>query len=111
MRLTNAMVRIISTTPIKSSMIWVLASLGARRSTKVMPMPESRNTRGRMTGSALGARTRQEMCAAINATMRPMGTARLLAVSCSPSLSTLIAKSTTTTGMAANKSSSSVFLL
>ena len=54
---------------------WFMARLGARRVTKVMPIPERKKTMGRIAGSAPGAKMRAAMCAAVKAANRPMGTA------------------------------------
>ena len=65
-----------------------MADDGARRVTKVMPMPESTKTTGRMAGSAPGARKRTPMCAAAKAAKRPSGTASVLNVSAVPVVTT-----------------------
>ncbi len=60
----------------KSQATWPVARSGARRVTKVMPMPESRKTSGRMAGSAPGARRRMAKWATVKAAKSPMGTER-----------------------------------
>ena len=62
-------------TDMKSHRTWFSAKSGARRVTKAMPMPESRKTTGKITGSASGARIRTATWAAANATKSPTGTA------------------------------------
>ena len=81
---TSASTPTIVATDTKSQTTWPVASSGARRVTKVMPMPESTKTMGRMAGSAPGANTRTPMCAAMKATMRPMGTASVVRLSSAP---------------------------
>ena len=63
---------------------WLMARLGAKRVTKVMPMPERRKTTGRIAGSAPGAKMRAAMCAAVKAANRPMGTASVWNESAAP---------------------------
>ncbi len=72
----------------KSQSTCLRAKSGARRVTKVMPMPASTNTMGRMAESALGAVRRTAMCAATKATARPMGTSSVVALSASPDCTT-----------------------
>ena len=67
---------------------WLMASAGFTRVTNVMPMPESRNTTGRMAGSAPGARKRTAMWAAAKAANRPMGTASVWNESAAPVVTT-----------------------
>ena len=68
----------------KSQTTWLTEASGARRVTKLMPMPESTRTIGRIAGSAPGARNRMAMWAAAKATTRPMGTASVWTLSSSP---------------------------
>ena len=75
----------------KSHITWLAARSGVRRVTKVMPMPDSRNTSGRMAGSAPGARNRTAMWAATKATMSAMGTNRVERVTVPPSVTTYMA--------------------
>ncbi len=61
-------------TETNSHMTWDMAEFGASRVTKVMPMPESTNTMGRIAGSAPGAKKRTATWAAAKAAKRPRGT-------------------------------------
>ena len=70
---------------------WLIARLGLTRVTKVMPMPDSANTIGKIAGSAPGAKMRTAICAAAKAAKRPSGTARVWNVSAVPVLTTNIA--------------------
>ena len=47
---------IMTTTEIKSQIVWLTARFGESLVTMVIPIPESTNTIGRMAGSAAGAR-------------------------------------------------------
>ena len=67
---------------------WPMARLGARRVTKVMPMPDITNTMGRMAGSAPGAKMRAATCAAAKAANRPSGTASVSKASSAPVVTT-----------------------
>ena len=67
---------------------WLIARLGARRVTNVMPTPESKNTTGRIAGSAPGAKMRAAMWAAANAANRPRGTASVVNESSVPVVTT-----------------------
>ena len=78
-------------TPMNSQVTWPIASLGASLVTKVMPMPDSTKTMGRMAGSAPGARNLMATCATANATNNAMGTASVDTESAAPVLMTYIA--------------------
>ena len=58
----------------KSHTTWLTAASGARRVRKVMPVPESAKTMGRIAESAPGARKRMATCAAAKAANSPIGT-------------------------------------
>ena len=74
-----------------SQTTWLLASLGARRVTKVMPMPESTNTIGSMAGSAPGASRLMARCATAKAAKSPMGTPSVARLSSTLAFTTYIA--------------------
>lgn len=75
----------------KSHMTWRIASSGARRVTKVMPIPDSKNTTGNIAESAAGAKNLIARCAIAKAAARPIGTASVLNEMSAPVFITYIA--------------------
>ena len=88
---TTASVPTMRATPRNRKITWPSEASGCRRVTKVMPMPESVNTMGRIAGSAPGAKMRTPIWAAANAANSPSGTASVWKESAAPVVTTYMA--------------------
>ena len=95
-------------TPKNSHMTWLTARSGAKRVTNAIPVPDNANTKGRMAGSAPGANLRTAMWAMMNAAKTPTGTPSVFMLSDCPWFRAIIANSSTTSGAATHRRTSSM---